>query len=284
MKVLEYVLLLFLLIGSSSGYKILAILSNPGKSHFAVYEPLVKALAKRGHDITVLSYYPQKEHIERYTDVSLATPEKLRINVFDLANYRGYRYEKYRTIMALARMGYETCEDVLSMQSVQDLIKGNHTFDLLMAEYFDTDCFLGFAHRFKIPVVGVSSCTILHTLNERLGNPSNPAYIPNNLLVFSDKMSFFERVENTVFGLYQSFLWQILVESTTNPLVKNYFGTNTPPLSEIAYKTSLVLVNSHFSLTNPRPQVPGFVEVGGIHIGKPKALHNVRNYFLLNIK
>jgi hypothetical protein len=37
-------------------------------------------------------------------------------------------------------------------------------------------------------------------------------------------------------------------------------------LSELKKRTSLILVNSHFSLNNPRPTVPGFIEVGGLHI------------------
>lgn len=264
-----------MLVGTLSSYKILAVLPNPAKSHFAVFEPLMKALATKGHELTVLSYFPQKYQIERYTDINLQNSQNQHINVFNLNNYKGYRYEKYRTLFALSRMGYETCTDALAVPSVQQLIKGNRTFDLLISEYFDTDCFLGFAHIFKVPLIGISSCTMLSIFNDRLGNPSNPAYIPNNLLLFSDKMSFFERVENTVFSVLQQFVWQVWVERPSNLVAKEIFGEDLPPLNEIAYRTSMILVNSHFSLISPRPQVPGVIDVGGMHIGNLKNLPQV---------
>lgn len=282
MCVIKVTLTFFMLIGTLNGYKILAVLPNPAKSHFAVFEPLMKALARKGHELTVLSYFPQEQHVERYTDLNLGNSQNQRISVFDLGNYQGYRYEKYRTIVALARMGYETCTDALAVPSVQHLIRSNRTFDLLISEYFDTDCFLGFADIFKIPVIGISSCTMLSIFNERLGNPNNPAYIPNNLLLFSDRMSFFERVENTVFGLLQQLVWQVLVDKPSNSIVKEVFGEQTPSLEEMAYKTSIILVNSHFSLMSPRPQVPGVIDVGGMHIGKLKKLPRVRINLIFN--
>jgi glucuronosyltransferase len=58
--------------------------------------------------------------------------------------------------------------------------------------------------------------------------------------------------------------------------VKKYFGQDIPPLSELKKRTSLLLVNSHFSLNGPRPTVPGFVEVGGLHIQTGGKLLEVR--------
>jgi glucuronosyltransferase len=55
-------------------------------------------------------------------------------------------------------------------------------------------------------------------------------------------------------------------ELPLDKLYKKYFGQDIPPLSELKKRTSLILVNSHFSLHGPRPTVPGFVEVGGLHI------------------
>jgi hypothetical protein len=79
-------------------------------------------------------------------------------------------------------------------------------------------------------------------------------------------MTFGQRLVNTVatevfkLGLY------MFAELPTDKMLKKHFGKDVPPLSELNKRTSLILVNSHFSLNNPRPTVPGFVEVGGIHI------------------
>lgn len=69
-------------------------------------------------------------------------------------------------------------------------------------------------------------------------------------------------------------------------LVKDFFGPQTPPLEDLIQNTSLVLVNSHFSMQQSRPTVPNFVEVAGLHIRDPKPLHEViiKNYNYKSIK
>lgn len=64
---------LLLLAGSCAthAFRILAVFPHPAKSHFAFFEPLVKELAARGHDVTVLSHFPQRSRTPNYTDVSL---------------------------------------------------------------------------------------------------------------------------------------------------------------------------------------------------------------------
>lgn len=57
--------------------------------------------------------------------------------------------------------------------------------------------------------------------------------------------------------------------------VRDAFGDDVRPLDEIAFNTSLLLVNAHFSMNEPKPIVPGLIEVGGLHIKTPKSLPKV---------
>lgn len=177
--------------------------------------------------------------------------------------------------LVLAYFGYQSCAAGLSSKQIQDFLKANQTFDLIAMEYFNTDCFLGFAHKFKAPVISIGSCSLMPWHNHRFGNPDNPAYIPVNLMRHSDRMSFFERVENTVAYVYNGVVSFLFMEIPGNMLAKRYFGDDVPDLRELAYNTSLMLENVHFSLTLPRPQVPNIIDVGGIHIGKTKPLPEV---------
>lgn len=52
------------------GFKVLGILPFGSNSHFAIGNSIVKALHKAGHDITVISPYPQKKPLKNYRDVS----------------------------------------------------------------------------------------------------------------------------------------------------------------------------------------------------------------------
>ena len=57
----------------STGAKILGIFPFQGKSHCILASALLRELANRGHDVTVISHHPQTEKIANYTDVYVKT-------------------------------------------------------------------------------------------------------------------------------------------------------------------------------------------------------------------
>lgn len=262
---------------SVCGYKILGIFPHSGKSHFDVFEPLMKALARKGHEVTVISHFPLEEPPKNYKDVSLKGTSVPLVNFFDLNSIGGRYYERYKNTVMLALFGYRTCEDGLSSKQIQEFLRANQTFDLIVIEYFNTDCYLGFAHKFKVPLVGVSSCTMMPWLNDRFGNPDNPSYIPVNLMAHGDRMSFLERVASTVAYVYNRVVSFLMMEIPANVVARKYFGNDLPDLKEIAENTSLMLVNVHFSLSRSRPLAPNVIDVGGIHVGTPKKVPQVRS-------
>jgi glucuronosyltransferase len=48
------------------------------------------------------------------------------------------------------------------------------------------------------------------------------------------------------------------------------FGDKTRSVWHLRYSSSLVLLNSHFSLNHPRPLPPAVIEVGGLHVSRTK--------------
>lgn len=64
-----------------------------------------------------------------------------------------------------------------------------------------------------------------------------------------------------------------LAEIRTNNLARKYVrDENMPHLSELGKTTSMMFVNTHFSLEGPSPNPPTIVELGGIHIKEAKPL------------
>jgi hypothetical protein len=55
---------------STHGFKVLGVLPFGSNSHFAIGGSIMKALHKAGHEVTVISPYPQKKPLERYRDIS----------------------------------------------------------------------------------------------------------------------------------------------------------------------------------------------------------------------
>jgi glucuronosyltransferase len=95
-----------------------------------------------------------------------------------------------------------------------------------------------------------------------MGNPDNPSYIPTVGTSFSDQMSFSERLMNVVTNVAMKIMFSVADRIVTEGYVHKHIGNDVPPLSDIARNTSLLLVDTHFSLDRPRPLVPGIVEVG----------------------
>jgi glucuronosyltransferase len=255
-------------------YDILALFPHPWKSHVDVFLPLTKALAEKGHRVTVVSHFPLKSPVDNYTDVRLGDESTSFIEVFSMDNYRGRRTEKWLTLNGLEEYAEYACTIGSGSIALQDFRKGNHTFDVIIAEFFNTDCFLGFVHEFKAPLIGISSSTIMHWINERFGNPTHPAYIPNTVMDYSDRLSFFERVENVLVGLVQQAIFNTVFTKNDERIAREFFK-DLPSLREIFFNSSLLLVNTHFSLNLPKPQVPAVIEVGGIHLDKLKQLPQV---------
>ena len=257
------------------------ILPTHVKSHFIMLEPYLKALVSRGHELVVISHFPQKEAVAHYADIvledSLMTPSsETGVPIEHVQSVKNPTVN----VIHLAKYGVHTCETVLSHPSVKKLIMSDEEFDVVVNEVFHTDCFLPFAYKCKAISIGVSSSLLMPWANNRLGNPDNPSYIPNIFTSYSDHMNFIERIENGITSVLYKMIYHFFSDSPSQQLVHEHFGQDIPDLAELATNTSLLLVNSHFSLNAPRPLVPSVVETGSLHIPKPKPLPQVRKVFM----
>jgi hypothetical protein len=75
--------LLLQILQLSIGAKVLGIFPFQAKSHFIVASALLRELANRGHDVTVITHHPQAEKIANYTDVYVKT------TMMDVMNSQG---------------------------------------------------------------------------------------------------------------------------------------------------------------------------------------------------
>lgn len=59
--------------GADGKLKILALMPHNGKSHFYFARVLFEELARRGHDVTVLSHFPRKMPLPNHRDISMTS-------------------------------------------------------------------------------------------------------------------------------------------------------------------------------------------------------------------
>ncbi|XP_063244123.1 UDP-glycosyltransferase UGT5-like isoform X2 [Bacillus rossius redtenbacheri] len=262
----------------TGGYRILGVFPHTAKSHFIMSGTIMRELATRGHEVVVISPFPEKNPPKNYRDITYVDPSNTIVDSFTLDMVGGARIVE--TLYVLYSLGVETCEATYSSQKVQELLKSDEKFDLVMVEIFNTECFLPFAHRFNASLVGISSSVLMPWANERFGNPDDPSYIPVHFTGYTDRMTFSERLANTLILSAVKVAYDYVFNYKANQIVRKYFGEMVPTVEEMASKMSLLLVNSHFALHQPRPLVPAVVEVGGIHMKEPKAMPKEFEQFL----
>lgn len=280
-------ILTFACIRSCVGYKILCLLPYPGKSHYMVFEPLLAELANRGHQLTVVSFFPLASPHRNRRDVSLLGLAPISVEVIDMAeldrSYYGLaRYIGHFPVASkLAEMSLDLCEKILDAEVFKEFVNAQGNYDLILVEHFNSDCMLGIIHKYGLPSVGLMSCSVLPMTPYRVGAPENPSYVPNMMVPLTDKMNFWERMENAAVLYFYLIWYEIAIRWEEQRIVERKLGP-LPLLEEIGKNASAVLVNTHYSLNGVRVGPPSVVEVAGIHLHNRtvKPLSPVRRFSL----
>ncbi|PSN42526.1 hypothetical protein C0J52_16171 [Blattella germanica] len=264
------------LMGRSDGARILGIVPVGAKSHSIVLLSLMKELANRGHQVTVISHFPQETPTENYTDIVLKTSMVQVFSQFGSKSLFENRHTiVYKFISFLWDAFGEMCNLTLQEEEVQKLIHSTEEqFDVIIMEAFFNECFLGFVHKFKVPLIHVCPFGGTIWMGDWFGNPNPYSYVPDPFLNLGDKMNFRERLSNTLMGSFWKLGRRYYHLPKQNSIMKKYFGhlEDLPYISDIEEKVSLLLVNNHFSLNYPKPLMPNIIQVGGMHIKPPKQL------------
>lgn len=257
-----------------------------------VFEPLLATLAERGHDVTVVSFFPLKNPPANYTDVSLEGIAPIGLSVLDLnlmLNPLGFPYDSIAETLGfagilnqifgfhpLAEMATSVCAKLVEMPTLKEVLRKK--YDVILVEQFNSDCMIGLAHAYglQVPKIGLLSNAMLPWSSERLGVFDNPSYIPAMSTSYTNKMSFSEKLENTFMYAFFKIWYRFAVQEQEQAIIENGLGRKIADLGELSLNTSAVFTNVFHSVHGVRAAVPGYVEVGGMHLKrKPQVLPHV---------
>ncbi|KAL0278683.1 UNVERIFIED_CONTAM: hypothetical protein PYX00_000433 [Menopon gallinae] len=238
-----------------------------------MFEPYIRELAQRGHKITLISHFPVKKQSPNITFISLeGTAEEILFNSLSLKDKDVLLSSPFSALETLNNWGQKACDTALSHPPIRRLIDSKPKFDLVIVEYFNTDCFSVFSYIFKAPLMAIFSSVLMPWHYDRFGSPDNPSYIVNHMNNYPSEMNLKQRVLNTIATFGLKIYYRVFFSWPTDKIIRKHLKEGIPPVSEIVKNTSVFLVNSHFSVFQARPLVPGIVEVGGIHTGPGAAL------------
>jgi len=146
----------------------------------------------------------------------------------------------------------------------------------VIAEFFTTTpIFAPIATVVDAPIVGFCPMITFPWINEVMGMETTTSYMPSIVSNSTDRMSFFQRVCNTV----RSVIIEIAFNWMNTPIVrqinKNHYGIQTESVIKTMANLSMIMTNNYHSIFLPFPKLPGIVEVGGIHVVDEKPVPQV---------
>jgi glucuronosyltransferase len=119
---------------------------------------------------------------------------------------------------------------------------------------------------FNAPIILVSPVSAPPYTTTLYGNPSPPSFIPFLFLGYPQNMTFYQRVVNFITeGFIRHTAYNVAFPEIATKYRKILNDESLPSVEGILRRTSLILSNSHFSISHTRPFLPDIVEVGGMH-------------------
>ncbi|XP_063922010.1 UDP-glycosyltransferase UGT5-like [Zophobas morio] len=271
---LPHYILLFSVIftGFSSCSKILFLSQIPTRSHYILASKLVNEMAKKGHEVTFITPYPNTTQVKNINQIhvegfeSFYSPETARVSISKKED--GNPIQK---AIDITHIHYLFTEFLISHDKIQNLLKSQQHFDVVILYYYFNDALLALAHHFKAPVVLFASMPLYVSESFLLSHPAPSSYVPNIILKHTGHMDFWQRLETSFYDICMILYYQWTILPKQQKLVENFIP-GKPDLYKILNNESLILINSHVSVNEAVPMVPNAIEIGGFHIEDPKPL------------
>ncbi|XP_017083929.2 UDP-glucosyltransferase 2 [Drosophila eugracilis] len=248
--------------------KILVTFPFPGRSQYIFMENYLKALAAKGHQVTVINAFKNKKttnmrFIEAPKVLEYADEMMSQLNVPIL----------WQQLNAMDKILAQISDITMADEGVQKLLNSGETFDIVLAEMIQTEQLYGFAEHFNATLIGFSSFGTDQKIDSHAGNISPISYNPLVTSPRTDKMNFLERLENHYETLVEEIHRHFVHLPNSQKMYKKYFPNAKKTMEEVMDSFSLILLGQHFTLSHPRPYLPNMIEVGGMQIShKPKPL------------
>ncbi|CAK6433123.1 unnamed protein product [Pipistrellus nathusii] len=255
-------------------------------SHWINMKTVLDALVQRGHEVTVLTSSasilvdPNKPSAIQFeifpTSLTKDDFENFFMQIiskwtYDLPKdtFWGY-FSLIQDLTLEFTDGIHTlCKDVVLNKKLMTKLQESR-FDVVLADAIGP-CGELLAELLKIPFVYSLRAFAGYTIEKYVGGlPFSPSYVPVILSELSDQMTFMERVKNMIYMLYFDFWYQTFSEKW-DQLYSKVLGRPTT-LFELMRKAEIWFIRTYWDFEFPRPLLPNFIFVGGLHCKPAKPL------------
>ncbi|XP_065219028.1 UDP-glycosyltransferase UGT5-like isoform X31 [Planococcus citri] len=271
MKIFALISFLISVLEFSDGAKILGVFAHNGLSHYMVFEPLMIELARKGHQVVVISRFPPKEKVPNFEHVDVNSDTFDSTGNVSFSMFKRLPVSDIENLEELYEDLLET-EGILNSKNFLNFMNSNQKFDVMVTETFVSRLFYALPYKFKVPMITLSSSVMMPWASYDIANPITPSYIPCHFSPHGDKMNFFQKLENVYSLVVYALAFEIFFYRKDEELKKKYFGEDVPSLRDIAKNISLTMSHTHFTYNRPRPLIPQVIEIGGLFIKESKPI------------
>ncbi|XP_050356505.1 UDP-glucosyltransferase 2-like isoform X3 [Nymphalis io] len=232
----------------------------------------MQELARRGHDVTVITtdpVFPKGQSPQNITEIDVHDISYNMWTTF-LKAYKGN--EEYdQTQIKFVELLAGIFEEQMKTTDVQKLINDrNKKFDLLFIESCVRPA-LGFSYLYKVPVIEISSLGALYETFDKSGAATNRLLYPIAIRQRLNNLTLWDKIQE----LYIQFKGEYIVAelvSSEDKMLQKIFGSNTPSVTELKKNVHMLFLNIHPIWDFNRPIPPNIVYLGGLHQNPAKEL------------
>ncbi|XP_055537534.1 UDP-glucosyltransferase 2-like [Wyeomyia smithii] len=250
-----------LLHGATEASRILCIYPSPGRSHVMVGQALLKGLAERGHEVTMVSPFKLSKPVKNYREILVPVDD------YVAKKTKEYLEKPPNMLTALPEMIGKMltfANDTVNYPSFVELKK--EKFDLVIVGFFVADFVIGYGAHFNAPTVILWTGGNAKFTSDMVGNPRAIVAATNMMFGPQDATKFITRLKNFMIGSIENVFTAYAFYKQKPYYDWNFPSDRYPSYAEVRKNVSLVLLNTHFSHGGARPYLQNMVEVGGLQI------------------
>ncbi|XP_030032898.2 UDP-glucosyltransferase 2 [Manduca sexta] len=251
--------------------KILTVAPLPSLSHQIIYRPIHDELIRRGHEVTFITTNPSYPNGDapknlREIDVGPASydmwTKEFNVDVF------GKKVFLTKGVNKTVHLAPKIFGMQLAMEKVKKVIENNNYDLLILQGWFRATMLLSHLH--KVPVVKISSFTMMYDNALTAGAPSHPLYHPNSFQQRAYNLTWWEQIQEVYNSLSVEYTFYKNEDEETAMLRRFY--PDIPDLNVLNDNVDMLHVNAHPMWDKNRPMPPNAVYIGFIHQKPPKPL------------
>uniref|UniRef100_A0A3Q1GFH7 UDP-glucuronosyltransferase 1-1-like n=1 Tax=Acanthochromis polyacanthus TaxID=80966 RepID=A0A3Q1GFH7_9TELE len=234
-------------IGSSAFKGNLLVVPMDG-SHWIGVKAIAQEMGRRGHRVTVVmpEISMQMGPGKHYNTVTFPVP-------YDQAYVDSVMAKNTEALEKSAESFMQQVQSKMSQfQAIMDAI--HITAETLL--FNDT-------RKLGLPTVNLLRGIPCSLDLKAAGCPSPPSYVPRFASGLTDRMTFMERVFNSLIALFEPLLCRLIYRHFDH-LAHQFLGEKVS-IAEVLSDSDIWLMRIDFTLEFPRPLMPNMVQVGGIN-------------------